>query len=101
MPSGAAGVSVFVDALGYTKMASQTTVRIDAATHRTLKALRRQTGETTPEILRRALEEDRRKHFLDGLAADFAAVRNDAKGSADERAERALWDATTKDGFEE
>jgi len=82
-------------------MASQTTVRIDAATHRTLQALRRQTGETTPEILRRALEEYRRKHFLDGLAEDFAALRKDTKGWIDEGAERALWDATAQDGLEE
>jgi len=82
-------------------MASQTTVRIDAEAHRTLKLLRRQTGETTPEILRKALEEYRRKHFLEGVAADFAALRMDAKASADERAERALWDGTTKDGLED
>ena len=82
-------------------MASHTTVRIDAEAHRTLKQLRRQTGETTPEILRKALEEYRRKHFLEGVAADFAALRIDAKTSADERAERALWDGTTKDGLED
>ncbi len=82
-------------------MASQTTVRIDAEAHRTLKLLRRQTGETTPEILRKALEEYRRKHFLEGVAADFAALRMDAKASADERAERALWDGTAKDGLED
>lgn len=82
-------------------MASQTTVRIDAEAHRTLKLLRRQTGETTPEILRKALEEYRRKHFLEGVAADFATLRMDAKASADERAERALWDGTAKDGLED
>ena len=82
-------------------MASHTTVRIDAEAHRTLKQLRRQTGETTPEILRKALEEYRRKHFLEGVAADFATLRMDAKASADERAERALWDGTTKDGLED
>ena len=82
-------------------MASHTTVRIDAEAHRTLKLLRRQTGETTPEILRKALEEYRRKHFLEGVAADFAKLRMDAKASADERAERALWDGTAKDGLED
>jgi hypothetical protein len=82
-------------------MASHTTVRIDAGAQRTLKLLRRQTGETTPEILRKALEEYRRKHLLEGVAADFAALRLDAKRSADERSERALWDGTAKDGLED
>ena len=64
-----------------------------------LALLRRQTGETTPEILRKALEEYRRKHFLQGLADDFAALDMDAAASADERAERALWDRTAQDGL--
>lgn len=81
-------------------MASHTTVRIDPAAHRTLQALRRQTGATTPEILGRALEEYRRRHFLEGLAEDFAALRMDTTISANERAESALWDATATDGLD-
>ena len=48
-----------------------------------------------------ALEDYRRKHFLEGVAADFASLRMDAKASADERAERSLWDGTAKDGLED
>ena len=33
--------------------------------------------------------------------ASQTTVRIDAKTSADERAERALWDGTTKDGLED
>ncbi len=81
-------------------MASQL-VRIDEVGHRTLRELRRQTGETSPVILRKALEEYRRKRFFDAVDKGYAALRADPKAWADELAERAAWDATVGDGLDD
>ncbi len=52
------------------------------------------------ELLDRAIEAYRRHLFLEGLNADFAALRNDPVVWADEQAERAEWDATLADGLD-
>ncbi len=53
-----------------------------------------------PEILTKAIEEYRRKHFLDGLAEDFAKLQADSREWNDEVLEREAWDATLGDDFE-
>lgn len=81
-------------------MASQT-VRISPRAHRSLKELCELTGQAMPAILDRAIEEYRRRQFLEGLSADFAALRQDPKVWQQELDERAEWDATLSDGLEE
>jgi predicted transcriptional regulator len=76
------------------------TVRISRATHAALRALADETDESMTEILDKAIEFYRRQHFLAGLNADFAALRNDESAWNEEVAERELWDATLADGLE-
>ena len=82
------------------KMASLT-VRITPKAHRSLKEISRLTGEPMPAVLDKAIDEYRRRRFLEGLSADFAALRKDAKAWRHELDERAAWDVTLADGLEE
>ncbi len=70
------------------------TVRIDETAHQILRELAEQTGESMQGVLVKAIEEYRCKQFLDGLNADFAALRNNSKAWQEEQKERAAWDAT-------
>jgi hypothetical protein len=79
---------------------SSVTVRIGALTHRTLQELAEQTGSTMQAVLEKAITEYQRKCFLEGLNADFAALRNTPKAWQDELEERALWETTLADGLE-
>lgn len=47
-----------------------------------------------------AVELYRRETFLEGVAADFAALHADANAWAEEQAERHGWDAAVGDGLE-
>lgn len=75
------------------------TVRITPRARRTLKQLAERTGEPMTAILEQALEDLRRRMFLEGLSDDFAALRADPKAWKDELEERAAWDATMSDGL--
>jgi predicted CopG family antitoxin len=77
------------------------TVRIYDDTHESLKQLSNRTGEPMPELLSKAVEEYRRKHFLEGLAEDFAKLRSDAGKWKEELEERKTWDETLQDGLGE
>jgi hypothetical protein len=50
-----------------------------------------------PEILTKAIEEYRRRHFLGGLAEDFAKLQADSAEWSEELSEREAWDATLTD----
>ncbi|WP_254054095.1 hypothetical protein [Singulisphaera sp. GP187] len=52
------------------------------------------------EVLGKAIEEYRKKRFLEGLNADFAALREDPAAWVEEQKERAVWDATLADGLD-
>ncbi|WP_406698171.1 toxin-antitoxin system protein [Singulisphaera sp. Ch08] len=52
------------------------------------------------EVLGKAIEEYRKKRFLEGLNADFAALREAPAAWAEEQEERAAWDATLADGLD-
>ena len=79
---------------------SAPTVRISEASHRILKELADQTGQTMMEVLDKALDAYRRKVFFEGLRADFAALKADPKAWAEEQEERKVWEATRMDGLE-
>jgi predicted transcriptional regulator len=79
---------------------STVTVRIRMETHRSLKRLAEKTGESMPEILTKAIEEYRRKHFLDGLAEDFTKLRADSQKWNEEQSERQAWDSTLGDDLD-
>jgi hypothetical protein len=76
------------------------TVKVDAETYAKLKAIVAETGEPMIAVLAKAIETYRRTTFLEGLNADFAALRKDRKAWAEEQSERAAWDATMADGLQ-
>ncbi len=80
---------------------STVTVRIREEAHKSLKRLAEKTGEPMPEILTKAIEEYRRKHFLDGLAGDFAKLQGDSPEWNEELSEREAWDAALDDDLDE
>ncbi|MGO9465093.1 MAG: toxin-antitoxin system protein [Isosphaeraceae bacterium] len=77
------------------------TVRISKSTHAALRALADETNESMTEILDRAIELYKRQRFLEGLNADFAALRKNKAVWEEELAERALWNVTLADGLED
>ncbi len=80
---------------------STVTVRVRKETRDALRELSSHTGRSMPEILDQAVEEFRRQSFLQGLAADFAALKSDPAAWRDELEAREAWDATLGDDLEE
>jgi hypothetical protein len=78
---------------------SQTTVRISEATHHLLKELSRAKQEPMQAILEIAVEEYRRRHFLESVNEAYAALRSDDQAWTQMRAEQAQWDKTLSDGL--
>ena len=74
-----------------------TTVRIDAETRLVLKELSARTGDPARAVLRKALEEFRRKCFLDEANKAFEALKKDKKAWQAELNERKFWDSTLRD----
>ncbi len=79
---------------------SAPTVPISEASYQLLKQLAEQTGQTTTELLDKALDAYRRKLFFEQLNAGYAKLRADPQAWAEHLAERKLWDATLMDGLE-
>jgi hypothetical protein len=55
------------------------TVKIDAATYVKLKEIVAETGQSMADVLAQAVEIYGRRSFLEGLNADFTALRNDRR----------------------
>jgi len=70
-------------------------VRIGHHAHAILKEIAGRTGESAPDILDKALEEYRRKCFLDDANRAFADLRKDDKAWRKELEERKAWDAAS------
>ncbi|MGD0088669.1 MAG: toxin-antitoxin system protein [Planctomycetota bacterium] len=77
-----------------------TMIRVRAATHKALKELARSTGRPMQEVLARAVQEERRRLYLEALCAGYAALKKDSKAAAEYKKEIALWDTTGADGLE-
>jgi predicted transcriptional regulator len=78
---------------------SQATVRISERTRETLREIARQEHASIQAVLEKAVEEYRRKRFLEDLNAEYAELRKDPEAWSEIEAERALWDATLADGL--
>jgi hypothetical protein len=76
------------------------TVRISQKSHQTLRELAANSGESMQAILDRAVEEHRRRLFMDEVNAAYAALRQDPEAWAEVLKERAEWDATLMDGLD-
>ncbi len=79
---------------------SAPTVRISEASHRILKELAEQTGQTMMDVLDKALDAYRRKLFFEQLNAGYAELQADPAAWSEHLAERKLWDATLMDGLD-
>ena len=79
---------------------SAPTVSISETSHQILKELAERTGQTTAEVLDKALDTYRRKIFLEQLNAGYAELRADPAAWAEYLAEHKLWDATLMDGLD-
>ncbi|MBC7529592.1 MAG: toxin-antitoxin system protein [Chthonomonadaceae bacterium] len=75
-------------------------VRVNKQTHQRLVSLAKENGLTMQIILDKAVEAYRRQTFLEGLNADFAALRAQPEEWRAEQEERELWETTLADGLE-
>ena len=78
-----------------------TTVRIDEATRDKLRIIANSENEPIHVILERAIEDYRRKRFLEDANRAYNALRQNQKAWAEELEERAVWDATLSDNPED
>lgn len=80
-------------------MATQT-VCVGEETRQELLDLAEQTGKTIEALVGEAVKELRRKVFLEGLNADFAALKANPEAWQEEVEERKLSENTLMDGLE-
>ena len=76
------------------------TVRIGEKSHKSLREIAERTRESMQAVLAKAIEEFRRKSFLEDANAAFAVLRRDPKAWRREQEERAAWDVTLSEGLE-
>ncbi|MGI8642545.1 MAG: toxin-antitoxin system protein [Thermomicrobiales bacterium] len=60
----------------------------------------KQTGLSTPQLLDRIIESERRRLIFDQADAAYAALQADPEAWEAELSERRLWDTTLADGLE-
>jgi hypothetical protein len=75
-------------------------LRISKGAHRILREVSAATGEPMNSILDKALEEYRRKRFLEQANEAFAKLKMDPKTWIKESEERRAWERTLNDGLE-
>lgn len=78
-----------------------TQVRVSDTTHQLLRNLSKEFGESMQTIIDEALEQYRRRKFLEGLNEDFRALKEDGAAWQEELEERKMWDKTLLDGENE
>lgn len=79
----------------------QATVPISQRTRDVLQEIARAEHESVQAVLEKAVEEYRRKKFLEDVNADYANLRQDREGWESLESERAEWDAILGDGLPE
>lgn len=75
-------------------------IQISEQSHRVLRELAEQTGQTVEAVLEKAVDAYRRKLFFEQLNAGYAALRADPEAWAELESERKVWDATLMDGLD-
>jgi len=81
-------------------MANSSLVRISSKTKQALEALSRKSGEPMLCVIDKAIEEYRRRVFLEETNEAYAKLRKDEKKSKEHDQEMAAWDTTLMDGLE-
>ncbi len=77
-----------------------TTIRIRSTSHQALKEMAAMTGQSLQDELDQAIEERRRRLYLEGANTDYAALNRDPQSLADFKKEMRAWDATNLDGLD-
>ncbi len=77
------------------------TVRISYAAWKALREIASRAGEPMQAVLDRAVEDYRRKCFLEEANTAFAALRNNSEAWKEEIKERAAWDLALGNGLED
>lgn len=80
---------------------SGTTIRIREETRVVLRDLERQTGERTPDLLARAVDQFRRSLIIAETNVAYAVLRADGDARDELEAERNEWDETLSDGLDD
>ncbi|MDF9408825.1 toxin-antitoxin system protein [Pelotomaculum isophthalicicum JI] len=75
------------------------TVRISQASWQILRQIAAQAGEPMQAVLDKAVEEYRRKCFLQKANEAFAALKENTEAWQEEIAERKAWEITLEDGI--
>jgi len=76
------------------------TIRISEASRRVLLEISKRDNKSMQAVLEQAIEAYRRQTFLEGLAGDFAALRENEPEWHAEQEERTAWDVTLAEGAE-
>ena len=79
---------------------SLTTVPISEESQQILRQLAEQTGQSMGDVLDKALEDYRRKVFLDAVNSGYAALRAEPEAWAEFEAERTALDGSLMDGLD-
>jgi hypothetical protein len=77
------------------------TIRLRPRTHEALREITELTGQSMQDALSNAVDDFRRKIYLDGLSEDYKALRGAKRSSAAFDAENKIWDRTSNDGLKE
>ncbi len=77
----------------------QATVRVKEATRAAIKELARAEGRSMQAVIEKAVEEYRRRRFVENVNAAYDGLRNDPDAWAEVEAERTAWDQTLTDGL--
>lgn len=80
---------------------STLTVRISQSSWKKLKTIAAKTDNPMQEVLDKAIEEYRRKCFLEEANKAFEALRNNESSWKEELTERKEWDNAIDDGLKE
>ncbi len=75
-------------------------VRVSENTHEVLRSLSSREGKSMQDIIDKAIEDYRRKAFLEGLSNDYRLLQENPEAWKEHEAETALWDNTLMDGLE-
>ncbi len=76
-------------------------IRAYERTHKIVREIAAQDRESMPDVLAKAVEEYRRRRFLESANQAFAAMKSRPEAWAEELEDRRAWDETTTDGIEE
>jgi hypothetical protein len=82
----------------YTAM-GQAMVRISERARQTLREIAQSADEPMQAVLEKAVEEYRRRHFLERVSLAYERLREDPAAWSEMQVERDAWDQTLKDGL--